>query len=1115
MERRKHKMAMTENQFSRREFINLSGTASIAVLAYPVSSLKADEITKSEHVVFQNDTLPVINKCDVIVVGGSFSGVSAALNFAKKGKKVVLVEKRIYLGREITSTCRPWIDLDAGSALPELVQSCVEERIDQPFQDKKLLRFDHVKLTLENALLEHNVDIIYASIPVQLVLDKNETAGLVIGNKSGRQVILSKMIVDCTETASVVRLTGCEFQTPAPENNTFIRTLEFTHIKPFNAGFIDVPASLNIKNNRVIIQRGYINDNHYYVQCPLEYDNPDFDAESTVRREVDAWERSIGVAKYLYEEVPEFSNSFLCNSSYQLQGIYSGPMQPLSPDKLEDIPKARIYFGDNQIDITALATDHKNLWCISEAARLTPDKVKSLMTPQGACQLGEAVSASILKSWEELAAGSYPETHPADGKQENNAPVKIKEKYSPQRGREYHRIQIDNQPVPVLAEVDVLVVGGGSSGAPAAYVAAEQGKKTIIIDLNPGFGGTGTYAGVNDYWGNGKYNGFTARHIRNMNEIHEYIPNRFKMKWDGIITWNIQAKMYMWLREIKKSGAQILWNSVVIGSIMEDNKVGGVVVASPRGVFSIKSKVVIDATGDGDVAAFAGAPFVLGSSRDHVSLWYTLTKQIKPGFTRTGFQNIVDITNIHDYTRSVQVGLRIAKNAHDHSAYLAPRESRHVQGDVTITLTDHLKFRQWEDVINIHSSNCDIKGYHSSDWPRIGLMTPNVKVEIPFRSIVPRNIENILVVGKAFSAKHDSLAQIRMQHDLENLGGIAALAASGAIDNKGFPRDINVKELQKKLIELGLIPSDAIDRQIKPNEYTETELENLINHKEFIHTYYYDPYMPLDEMQYERMPFVEVCTSPKEKAIPVLERKLKESTGKRALRIAQALAMLGSDSGAEIIFEEIQNQLNKWPFEDDNVRTSGQVSPDQGRMPLGANLIHALGMTRSELNIPAWELVSEYFQADANELIDFYSQRKSLFNYVDAICYGAGLLGSRAAIPFLNKIHSNRFLNGQSIKNDTAVEYISGIESEYILERLALLELIIGRALARSGSVDGLEILVEYLDDARAILTEFAHTTLIKITGEDFGKNKQEWSDCINAIATDFKPVPMMERIDG
>ena len=1115
-------MAKTENHFSRREFMKLSGSASIAVLANSMSACNTGEKTRSEHAVFQNATLPVINKCDVIVVGGSFSGVSAALTFAKKGKKVALVEKRIYLGREITSTCRPWIDVDEGSELPELVQSCLEENIDQPFRDKRLLRFDHVKLTLENALLDHNVDIIYASIPIQLVLKKGKTAGLVIGNKSGRQVILSKMIVDCTETASVVRLTNCGFQAPASENSTFIRTLEFTQIKPFKARFIDVPAPLNIKGNRIGVQRGYINDSHYYIECPIEYENPSFDAESTVQREIDAWERSISVARYLYEEVPEFNNAFLTNSSYQLQGVYSGPMQSLSPGGLKEFPKIRIPFGDTHVDSTSFTTDLRNLWCISEAARLTADQIKYLMSPLGACQVGVATSVNILESWDDLAATSYPETLAADSEQKDNATVTIGEKFSPHHGKDYLRIKIDNQPIPVLAEVDILVVGGGSSGAPAAYVAAEEGKRTMVIDLNPGFGGTGTYAGVLEYWGNGRYSGFTARHIRNMNEIHEYIPNQLSsyesMNWiENFISWNIQAKMYMWLREINRSGAQILWNSVVIGSLMDGSKVTGVVVATPQGVFSIKSKVVIDATGDGDVAAFSGARFVFGSSRDHVPMWYALCKQLSPGVTSTGFQNAVDVTNIHDYTRSVQTGLRVGENVHDHSSYLSTRESRHVQGEVTLTLTDHLKFTQWEDVINVHSSNCDMKGYHSSDWLRIGLIPPNLNVEVPYRSIVPKNIENLLVVGKAFSANHESLAQVRMQHDLENLGGIAALAASDAIDNDVLPRNINVKGLQKQLIDLELIPPDTLDRQIEPHEYTETELENLIdqfNPGKPLHTY---SYMPMTETRYERIPFVEVCTSPKEKAVPVLERKLKESTGKRALRIAQALAMLGSGGGAEIIFGEIQDQLNKWgelpPIEDEIMHAGHRAPPDQGAMPLCANLIYALGMTRSELNVKAWELVSDHFQA--NELVDFYMRDKSLFNYVDAICYGAGLLGNRAAIPFLIKIHSNRFLNGNSTKSDTAGEYISGIESEYVFERLALMELILGRALARCGSVDGLQILIEYLDDSRAVFTEFAHATLIRISGKDFGKIKQKWSDWVRTIATDFEPVPLLEREDG
>ncbi|UCC23395.1 MAG: FAD-dependent oxidoreductase, partial [Planctomycetota bacterium] len=556
----------SKHQFTRREFIELSGLSSIALLLAP-DSLSAKDTDKSNRsfsqVAFQSTYMPVINKCDVLIVGGGFAGVSAALEFARAGKKVVLVERRIYLGREMTSTYRPWINLDENTGpdnLPEALRICIDKEINQPFRDKILFRFDKIKLSLEDALLNRGVEIIYTSHPVQLIAEKNKARGLVIGNKSGRQAILAKMILDCTETASVVRLTDIGFQKPRPEMSSFTRTLEFTQIEPLKTNHIDVPESLKIKGNRVFIQQGYISNQHYYVDCPMEFPNPSFDAQDTVKREIDAWQRSIGVAKYLYEHVPEFKKAFLTASSYQLTGLYTGRMNELAADNRANIKEAEISLAcGHTIKNLSFATNYSNLWCVNEAARLEKSVVEFLMSPQGACAIGTACSKWLLSQWGQLAARELPETVKTAARADMASRFTVGEQQSPQRGRAYEQVKVDNQPIPIIDRADILVAGGGSSGATAAIAAAESGKKTIVLDMNPGFGGTGTFSGVQDYWGKGDYTGFVARHIKNMDEVHKYIPNyvnSYISWWDEYVTWNVQAKMYMLLREVKKAGAK-------------------------------------------------------------------------------------------------------------------------------------------------------------------------------------------------------------------------------------------------------------------------------------------------------------------------------------------------------------------------------------------------------------------------------------------------------------------------------------------------------------------------------------------------------------------------------
>jgi hypothetical protein len=233
------------------------------------------------------------------------------------------------------------------------------------------------------------------------------------------------------------------------------------------------------------------------------------------------------------------------------------------------------------------------------------------------------------------------------------------------------------------------------------------------------------------------------------------------------------------------------------------------------------------------------------------------------------------------------------------------------------------------------------------------------------------------------------------------------------------------------------------------------------------------------------------------------------SSGKRALRIAQALAMLGSKNADQTLFDEINRQLagNKLPVLDENIRHAGgnRAPPEQAAMPFCANLIYALAMTRSRLNIPVAQKVASLFKPKAPK--DFFDNDLGLFYYVDAVCYAAELLAAKQFVPPLKKMHGCPYIKDHSLK--------TGIEPEFILERRSLLELIIARALARCGDTYGLNILIEYLDDMRAVLAEFAHTTLIRITKQDFGKNKSQWSAYANSVTASFKPVPLAERVDG
>lgn len=178
--------------------------------------------------------------------------------------------------------------------------------------------------------------------------------------------------------------------------------------------------------------------------------------------------------------------------------------------------------------------------------------------------------------------------------------------------------------VPVVDEVDVLVVGAGISGATAAVTAAREGAKTMVVDR---FG----YPGGN--MGPGMMGGAPNLELpESMLEGMPGVPGEFLNRCESYCNARLlahyfrdsQVISYVWTRMMQEAGVQFMYNTYAGDPIMEGNRVTGLFVENKNGTQAIKAKVVVDATGDADVAARAGARTDGGKGLFHPGMYWAM-----------------------------------------------------------------------------------------------------------------------------------------------------------------------------------------------------------------------------------------------------------------------------------------------------------------------------------------------------------------------------------------------------------------------------------------------------------------------------------------------------------
>lgn len=1114
---------------SRRRFLRDVSVGTIATVVaaghsgYPrEAALLQDQPThtgrRGTSVQLKRSQLPVQCKADVVIIGGSVAGVASALQFAQAGQEVVLVEHRIYLGREISATLKPWVNLGklAGSGqTPEPIAATLRKQATPEASGEVPLWMDAFKVTLENLLMEAGVELIYAALPTEVIVTDGSVCGVVIANKSGRQVLLGRTLLDATGTAVVARIAGAEFAPETDGDFRFVRMMEMEGVGRLEENTIETPAELGVAGNKLTVHAGYRGNGHVLIECPMNLKMGKLDLEGMMRREIEARRRTMRVAAHLVQNAPKFKDAKLAICAYELDGPQTTRLAGPPPDWAGGFKELGLNFTDKnqsgvRLPLRDFAGPVKGIWCLNEAARLEETRRSLLRDPVQAALVGAAFARTLLPL---LGKDGVPACNKSDYGVPEYPPhsLEVKLQDCPQRGRLYEKLTVAPVRVPVFRETDFLVVGGGTCGASCANSAAREGARTVVLELCPGLGGTGTVGGVSAYWYGRYWAGFALRNARLVDEVHRsiHLPTSAN-ELNG--PWNIEAKMYALLEDAQKSGVEVFFNTIAVAAVLQDNHVCGVVAATPYGPTAVLSKITADTTGDGDVAAFAGAKYYYGAARDSYPMWFNLAQYLRPTESRWHFGHTVIVSNVDDYTRAILIGRRRGPTCHDHGNYIATRESRHIMGDAVVTLTDILRCRAWPDVVNLGAGQMDCHRRVASNWIRVGLLMPILPTEMPYRALLPQGLENILVGGKAFSGSHDVLYNLRNQPEMENLGGAMGVAAAYALRDGVGARQVDLRKVQKRLTEVGTLLPEMLTRQIKDEPLDEDAVRAFVKQLDGRHLAAWED-VPMERegspRYREKIPFVEICSSDPEQAVPILEQEMVEAKGDRRLRLAQALAMFGSKTGAPVLIEAIEESM-----------AAGRVPPkpklndekDAGaveRTGIGiptppADLVYSLGMTRDRRALAVWEKLGSLIKPVPE---DFADELPWPFHYVDAICYGAELLGDAEAVPTLRRIHSHPLLKNQSAKK--------GFQIDFDLEKRALIEVTLARTLARLGSAEGYDILIDYLDDNRASLADFAHMSLEEITGCNNGKNPQAWRQWLAGAKNTLMPIPLVNRLDG